>query len=174
MPKTPVDAWLLTEVVTRLRRVLRASIRIEYPWESLPMAQVELLQRLRDEPGLRLNDLAARHRLANNTVSVLIQQLVSAGLVTRTARPEDRRAVMLELTESGGQVLADWQAAHQRRLSQALSQLSGAEQRAIGAALPALSRLVDLLESGDPDGSDPESGDPESGDPGSDPESGAN
>jgi len=47
VPKQTVDAWLLTELVTRLRRVLRASIRTDYPWESLPMAQVELLQRLR-------------------------------------------------------------------------------------------------------------------------------
>ena len=146
VPNKTVDAWLLTEVVTRLRRVLRASIRSEYPWESLPMAQVELLQRLREEPGLRLNDLAARHRLANNTVSMLVQQLVSAGLVTRSTRPDDRRAVMLELTDGGRQVLTDWQAAHERRLSGALATLPAADQQAISAALPALSRLVDVLE----------------------------
>ena len=45
------------------------------------MAQVEILQRLKEEPGLRLNDLARRHRLANNTVSTFVQQLVMAGLV---------------------------------------------------------------------------------------------
>ncbi|MFL6161416.1 MAG: MarR family winged helix-turn-helix transcriptional regulator [Jatrophihabitantaceae bacterium] len=151
MPKATVDAWLFTELITRLRRVLRASIRTEYPWESLPMAQVELLQRLREEPGLRLNDLAARHRLANNTVSVLVQQLVTAGLVTRTTRVDDRRAVMLELTDAGRQVLTDWQAAHERRLSGALGQLPAVDQRAIEEALPALSRLVELLESGEPD-----------------------
>ena len=94
--RAAVDAWLLTDIVTRLRRVLRASIRSEYPWEALPMAQVEILQRLRDEPGLRVNDLAARHRLANNTVSVLVQQLVAADLITRTPDPVDRRAVRLQ------------------------------------------------------------------------------
>jgi len=146
VPKQTVDAWLLTELVTRLRRVLRASIRTEYPWESLPMAQVELLQRLREQPGLRLNDLAARHRLANNTVSMLVRQLVAAGLVTRTIDPDDRRAVSLELTGSGQQMLTDWQTAHERRLAGALSRLPAADQRTISAALPALSRLVDVLE----------------------------
>jgi DNA-binding MarR family transcriptional regulator len=146
VPKQTVDAWLLTELVTRLRRVLRASIRTEYPWESLPMAQVELLQRLRAEPGLRLNDLASRHRLANNTVSMLVRQLVAAGLVTRTTDPDDRRAVLLELTDDGRRVLADWQTAHERRLARALSRLPAADQRTISAALPALSRLVDVLE----------------------------
>jgi len=81
-----IDAWVLTDIVTRLRRVLRASIRSDYPWEKLPMAQIEILQRLHAEPGLRVNDLAERHRLANNTVSVLVQQLVVAGLVNPRAR----------------------------------------------------------------------------------------
>jgi hypothetical protein len=40
----PAQVQRLTDVVTRLRRALRSSIRTEYPWESLPMAQVELLQ----------------------------------------------------------------------------------------------------------------------------------
>jgi len=146
VPTTGVDAWQLTELVTRLRRVLRASIRSEYPWEALPMAQVELLQRLREEPGLRLNDLAARHRLANNTVSVLVQQLVTAGLVARGPHPDDRRAVQLTLTDDGARMLADWQAAHERRLAAALGRLVSADRQAIQAAMPALGRLVDALE----------------------------
>ncbi len=141
-----VDAWLLTDIVSRLRRVLRASIRDDYPWESLPMAQVEILQRLREEPGLRVNDLALRHRLANNTVSALIQQLVLAGLVSRTPDPDDRRAVRLELSPAGRLVLGEWQLAHERRLEKAMGALAPGDRDAVLAALPALSRLVDELE----------------------------
>lgn len=145
--RTAIDAWVLTDVITRLRRVLRASIRSDYPWEKLPMAQVEILQRLHAEPGLRVNDLADRHRLANNTVSVLVQQLVVAGLVARATDPADRRAVRLELTDSGRGMLTDWQQAHERRIDAALGRLSVADRTALVAALPALSRLVDELES---------------------------
>ncbi|HZC52091.1 MAG TPA: MarR family winged helix-turn-helix transcriptional regulator [Mycobacterium sp.] len=144
--RTAVDAWLLTDIVTRLRRVLRASIRSDYPWEALPMAQVEILQRLGDEPGLRINDLATRHRLANNTVSVLVQQMVVADLITRTTDPADRRAVRLNLTDGGRQMLTEWQGAHERRLESALDRLDSADRSAVLAALPALSRLVDELE----------------------------
>jgi DNA-binding MarR family transcriptional regulator len=146
---TTSDAWLLTDVVTRLRRVLRASIRSEYPWESLPMAQVEILQRLEEEPGLRINDLAVRHRLANNTVSTLIQQMVLAGLVTRTEHPTDRRAVRLELTPAGRDMLTAWQRAHEQRLARAMDHLEPADRTAVLAVLPALSRLVDQLEGED-------------------------
>lgn len=145
--RTAIDAWALTDVITRLRRVLRASIRSDYPWEKLPMAQVEILQRLHAEPGLRVNDLAERHRLANNTVSVLVQQLVVAGLVTRTPDPADRRAVRLDLTGAGRGMLADWRQAHERRIDAALGHLTLADRTALVAALPALSRLVDELES---------------------------
>jgi DNA-binding MarR family transcriptional regulator len=147
MPRAPVvDAWLLTDVITRLRRVLRASIRSEYPWESLPMAQVEILQRLRDEPELRVNDLATRHRLANNTVSMLVQQLVEGGLVERTADSRDRRAVRLALSADGERMLTAWLHAHEQRLAAALGRLDTADRAAIAGALPSLARLVDELE----------------------------
>ena len=116
-----VDAWKLTDLVTRLRRVLRSSIRTDFPWETLPMAQVEILQRLAEEPGLRVSDLARRHRLAANTVSNLIQQMVVTGLVVRAEKPSDRRSVTLQLTETGASSLAEWQAAHERRLNGALT-----------------------------------------------------
>lgn len=143
------DAWLLTDVVTRLRRVLRASIRVDYPWESLPMAQVELLQTLSEEPGLRLRDLASRHRLADNTVSTLVQQLVSADVVIREPDPADRRAVRLRLTSTGERLLQSWAQSHERRFEGALARLDSSDRSAVLAAIPALSRLVDALEATD-------------------------
>ncbi|MEO5315224.1 MarR family transcriptional regulator [Pseudarthrobacter sp. CC12] len=140
------DAWSLTGVITRLRRVLRSSVRQDFPWESLPMAQVEVLQRLADEPGIGVRDLAERQRLATNTVSSLIQQMVTSGLVSRAPRPGDRRAVMLNLTSTGAEVLAAWQAANHRRLGHALQQLTQTEQQAIENAIPALAALAALLE----------------------------
>ena len=144
-----IDVWLLTDVVTRLRRVLRASIRSEYSWESLPMAQVEIMQRLRDEPGIRVQDLAQRHRLAKNTVSVLVRQLVTADLVSRSPDPVDRRAASVRLTSAGEQMLADWQRAHESRFAIALAHLSDLESAVMQSALPVLCRLVDELETAD-------------------------
>jgi DNA-binding MarR family transcriptional regulator len=141
-----VDAWEFTDVVTRLRRVLRTGVRGEFPWESLPMAQVEILQRLAEEPALRVSDLATRHRLATNTVSNLVQQLVTAGLVERTPDPDDRRAVTVSLTEQGEERLQQWLQAHERRLSQALDSLDRDDRRVIVASLGPLARLVDQLE----------------------------
>jgi DNA-binding MarR family transcriptional regulator len=141
-----VDGWEFTDVVTRLRRVLRTGVRGEFPWESLPMAQVEILQRLAEEPALRVSDLATRHKLAANTVSTLVQQLVTAGLVERTPDPADRRAVTVSLTDEGHQRLRQWLEAHERRLARALASLDRDDRRVIVASLGPLARLVDELE----------------------------
>lgn len=144
-------SYLLTDVVTRLRRALRTSIRTEYPWESLPMAQVELMQSLSDQSPARVGDLATRQRLSASTVSGLISQLMSSGLVVRGTHPDDRRVAVVELTDAGRRQLADWQAAHQRRIGTALGLLSDEDRAAVAAALPALAKLVGHLAAGDAD-----------------------
>jgi DNA-binding MarR family transcriptional regulator len=144
---TPVEVWALADVVNRLRRILRSSIRSDYPWERLPMAQVEILQRLADEPDLRITELAARQNLAINTVSNVIQQMVTAGLVDRRVDEHDRRAVTVQLTKAGQQQLRGWLSANGRRLDAAFGDLDDGDRRAIQSALPSLGRLVERLES---------------------------
>ncbi|ETA01365.1 transcriptional regulator, MarR family [Frankia casuarinae] len=140
------DARALTEVVTRLRRVLRTSIRSDYPWEALPMAQVELLQCLQERDGARVGELAGLLHLAPNTVSTLVQQMSDADLLRRVTDPADRRAARVSLTETGTRHLQGWREAHERRLGDALGRLAAADQAVIVEALPALSRLVEQLD----------------------------
>ncbi|AXI81197.1 MarR family winged helix-turn-helix transcriptional regulator [Peterkaempfera bronchialis] len=137
-------AQRLADVITRLRRALRSSIRTEYPWESLPMAQVELLQTLAAAP-LRVGELAGRQRLAPNTVSGLVGKLLDAGFVDRQPDPGDRRTARIALTEAGHRQLADWQRAHEQRMATALASLSPAERDLVMLALPGLERLADVL-----------------------------
>ncbi len=142
---TTPDAHLLTEVVTRLRRALRASIRTDIPWEALPMAQVELLQTLAEAAPARVSDLAERLHLANSTVSGLIAQMIDTTLVQRQTDPDDRRAAVVTLTATGQAQLAEWEQAHEQRIGLALEQLPARDRHAIIEALPALGRLTQLL-----------------------------
>ena len=98
---------VLTGVVTRLRRTLRSSIRADYPWETLPMSQIELLMALQDNQPSRIGELANQLRLAPNTVSGLVQQLVDAGLVHR-GRGADRRVAVVTIAPAGDRQLHDW------------------------------------------------------------------
>ncbi|WP_042406201.1 MarR family winged helix-turn-helix transcriptional regulator [Streptacidiphilus carbonis] len=137
-----LDTRLLTEAVTGLRRALRASIRTDYPWETLPIAQVEILQSLAESEPARAGELATRLRLAPNTVSGLISRLIAAGLVDRGTDAGDRRKASVQLTTAGRERLDSWQQAHERRIGAALDALDPEQRRALGAALPAMASLV--------------------------------
>jgi DNA-binding MarR family transcriptional regulator len=140
-----LEAHLLTDHVTQLRRALRTSIRADIPWESLPMAQVELLHTLEEAAPARISDLAERLHLAHSTVSGLIAQMIDSGLVRRDTDPNDRRAAVVTVTEAGWAQLSEWREAHERRIAAALADLPEPDQQAIITALPALGRLTQLL-----------------------------
>jgi DNA-binding MarR family transcriptional regulator len=142
------DARELTDAVTRLRRVLRAGIRTDISWESLPMAQVEILQSLADSAPTRVNDMAERLHLAQSTVSGLIGQMMTAGLVRRDVDSADRRAAVVTLTAAGEDQLRAWEAAHVQWIQGALSTLSPGDRSAISSSVPALRRLTDALAAG--------------------------
>lgn len=110
------------------------------------MAQVELLQVLAEHSPARIGDLAARQRLATSTVSGLIGQMITSGLVARAVDPADRRASAVTLTEAGQAQLDAWARAHEHRLDTALGALDEADRSAVHDALPALFRLAEQLD----------------------------
>jgi DNA-binding MarR family transcriptional regulator len=140
------EARALTDVVTRLRRALRTGIRTEWPWESLPMAQVELLQTLAERPPMKVGELASELHLAPNTVSGLVGQLIDGGLVARGGDPADRRVALLSVTARGHEKLAAWRIAHERRIGSALGKLPPDERADVVRALAALDHLVGHLQ----------------------------
>jgi len=135
----------LTAVVTQLRRALRRSIRLDPAWQSRPIAQVEVLQMLRETGPVRLGDLATRLNLAQSTVSTLVSSLVSDELISREVDVRDRRAMVVALSPAGRAQLTAWDAAHRRRLGAALRSLDEQDRASLSAALPALSRLAGAL-----------------------------
>lgn len=119
------------------------------------MAHAEILQRVNEEPGLRINEIAERHRMSKNSVSVIVQQMVERGLVERTHAADDRRAVSVTITSLGVEILESWLNATNARVNVALAHLSEAQRSDIVAAIPSLSALVEHLEKADPDSLQP-------------------
>jgi hypothetical protein len=85
-------------------------------------------------------------------VSGLIGQMITAGLVARGVDPTDRRASVVTLTDAGRNQLTAWTRAHERRLDIALFALDDSDRDAVRAALPALFRLAENLDTTDGQG----------------------
>lgn len=136
----------LMHVVSRLRRTVRRRLRRDWAYRPLAESELELLRLVDDEPGLRVLDAAAALGVAPNTVSTLVGRLVSQGLLERRADPRDARAARLAVTAAARERFAVWRDRRQALVGKALGRLGDEDRRAIQACVPALRRLVELLE----------------------------
>ena len=135
----------LVQVVGRLRRAIRQRARQEWGTAPLPEAQLDVLRLVRARPGLRPQEAAEALGVVPNTVSTLLTALEAAGLLERRRDDADARAVRLHLTAAARARIARWQDRRQAVVTAALRSLTDADQDAVTRALPALSRLAEVL-----------------------------
>ncbi len=136
----------LADVVARLRRAMRRAARVRGSADVLSVAQLELLSCVAENPGVRPSRLARLLQLAPNSVTTLVNGLVSRGLLSRTGKKGDRRAVSLALTPPGESAVHQWQATNEAILQSALQQLHAGQQELLAAAMPALRELVHAID----------------------------
>lgn len=136
----------LSAILGRLHRALRKRVRETMPGPALPHSQVEVLRLLDQSPGLRAREVSERLVLAPNTTSTVIQQLLQLGYIARQVDAQDRRSANLTLTESARNRIEYWRDSRGSVLAHAVDTLSSDDRDSILAALPALERLVALLE----------------------------
>ena len=126
------------------RQVRRTAGR---PWPSpLSGSQIELVRLVRRHPGVTVSEAAEELRLAGNTVSTLVRQLTDAGLLRRAADPDDRRLARLHVTAAARTRIEGWRDHRAELAAQALGRLDEADRRALGDAVPALTRLAAALQ----------------------------
>ena len=143
---TQQESTVLADIVARLRRAMRRSARVRSPGSVLSVAQLELLSTIEENPGARPGELARLLRLAPNSVSTLANALASSGMLHRDADPSDARAALFELTDDALMQVHTWRDTNAAALAAALQALAVDDQLVITAALPALARLVAMLD----------------------------
>jgi DNA-binding MarR family transcriptional regulator len=133
----------VTAALDALRRIVRAlgvSSRTAERSVGLTGAQLLVLQMLHDAPVHSLNELAQRTYTHQSTVSVVVERLVSRGLVTRTRSEDDARRVLLALTPSGRSMLRRAPPPAQVLLIRAVHALTPQDRRGLRHALERLAR----------------------------------
>lgn len=134
----------LVEVLSGVRRAVRRAAPPVFG--PLTGSQVELLRLIRTEPGTSVADVATRLRLAPNTVSTLVGQLVDAGMQVRDVDDRDRRVARLRMTRQAAERLEEWRALRLVAVTEALAGLDPDERARLHAALGVLARLAQTLE----------------------------
>jgi DNA-binding MarR family transcriptional regulator len=129
-----------------VRRTIRRALRQAAAPEPLPPTHCELLRVADSRPGITVAEAAQELRLAPNTVSTLVSKLTSAGLLSRSRGTTDGRTALLTVTASARQRLAGRRDLRAELAGQALGRLSLADRQALAAAIPALIRLAEEME----------------------------
>lgn len=118
----------LNEVMDAIRsivRALRLNTRAIERQLGVSLAQLWVLQILKDRPAESLNELAIATATHQSSVSVVVRRLVDASLVTRTTASEDKRRVRIELTDAGRSLLERAPKTVQMELMTGLQRMSG-------------------------------------------------
>lgn len=98
-------------------------------------AQLFVLSELAQVPDQSVKDLAAVTLTTHSTVSQVVGQLISKGLVTRTADESDARRGVLRLTRQGTTLLKKSPRAIQEDLIEGFNTLRPAERRGLANGL---------------------------------------
>ncbi|NMB58386.1 MAG: MarR family transcriptional regulator [Chloroflexi bacterium] len=77
---------------------------------------------------ISMNDLSIKMRLANSTMTRMVDQLVQKGMVTRESDHHDRRIVLVQLTDQGTNVRKKFKEALQSLFSQVLGEILETER----------------------------------------------
>jgi DNA-binding MarR family transcriptional regulator len=135
----------LSEALVGVQRLIRRRLRRTMPQPRLRGAHVELLRLVTADPGIRVSAAARELYLAGNSVSTMVNQLVTAGLLRRETDPADRRSALLHPTPEGVRRINAWRARRGELVREQVTRLSAADRAALAAAVPALRRLAENL-----------------------------
>ena len=127
----------LLGVVARLNRLATQRSPLPLPW-----AQARLLSTIEDKGAARISELAALDHCSQPTMTMQVRRLEDAGLVARTADPDDGRAVQIRITPAGSRTLTRVRADRAAVIDPHLSRLDPADRETLAAAVEVLRRLL--------------------------------
>lgn len=150
---SPDDGWesdsLERSIIRSLRRIIRAVglySRELLRRRNLTTSQLATLRQLGRHGALSAGDLARGIAVSQATVTGIVDRLERRGLVTRSRDLEDRRRVVIDLTEAGRQAVASSPPPLHERFMVRLAELPEDERREIDRMLR---RIVEMMEAGE-------------------------
>lgn len=143
--KQGLDLGFLTESVGYLlRRVNRKArdltipVLVEHELSPLELTTLYLIQ---NNPNCALRDLAKAAYVESPAMNRLLNGLKERQLITREKSVEDARYILINITATGSQRIADTEEDVRQKEVELLSELSPLEKKAFVNALKVLSKI---------------------------------
>ena len=127
-----VDAW---ESLFRAQHEVFSEISDDFRDSDLAQAEYDVLLTVTRAPGMtaRLRDVTSLMLVSQPSVSRLVDRMVTRGLVTKCADPDDGRGALVRATEKGAAAFRKVATQHARTISERMSRLDEDELRQLRA-----------------------------------------
>ncbi len=98
--RTEIRIWLrLLSCTTQIENLLKSRMRQEF---GTSLARFDVLAQLDRFPGgLTMSEVSRHLMVSNGAITGLVDKLAASGLVTREDHAQDKRTVVVRLTEEG-------------------------------------------------------------------------
>jgi DNA-binding MarR family transcriptional regulator len=121
---------------------LARRLRVEREDDSLTLNQLSTMATLVVRGPLTVGELAAAERVQPPSMTRIVSGLEERGLAVREPHRDDRRLVIVRLTDQGSELLAANRRRRDAWLNQRLRELSAEEREALRRAAPILEKLA--------------------------------
>jgi DNA-binding MarR family transcriptional regulator len=125
---------LTSEVMELFQALAHSRMHYQFkPWQHLhvPLAQLKSLFLIHIKGSVSVRDLAFDLGVTPGNVTSIIDRLVGQGLVTRRENPEDRRIVLLHLTDKGRKIITDIHEISHSHMKHSLERMSAEDIMAL-------------------------------------------
>jgi DNA-binding MarR family transcriptional regulator len=135
----PELASLLRPALLRLTRLVRNQ-RVDV---SVTLTQLSAMGTLSKSGPMSAGELAACERVQPPSMSKVLSTLEERGLVRRAVHPDDRRQVILAITDKGEALLDSERRTRDAWLTRRLAALTGEQRDLLRRVVPLLDKLAE-------------------------------
>jgi DNA-binding MarR family transcriptional regulator len=136
--------WLrLLSCTTLIENIVKSKLRQEF---GISLARFDILSQLeRFSDGLTMSELSRHLMVSNGAITALAEKLAREKLITREEHPEDKRTVILRLTEQGRSSFLKMAKRHEEWVISLLGDMSPSAQTELLRSLVLLKRRLSGL-----------------------------
>ncbi len=134
----------LNEILVRLFRDINAieerAIRTE-EYENMTTNDMHVIEAIGMDGAKNMTSVAKALEVTTGTLTIAVNSLVKKGYVNRIRSEEDRRVVLISLSDKGKKAFLHHQKFHEQMISDVLQELTEEEQQVLEKALTKLNRF---------------------------------
>ena len=113
--------------------------------EGVSMAQVHIMYTVQRHGEMTMSQLADMLSVSDSNATGLVDRMEERGFVVRDRVPEDRRVVVVKVTEAGERLLGEVDALTDEVLRSVLGRLDATQLRGVGQAVADLRAAIDAV-----------------------------